>query len=114
MSLVSGCNGIVTNPFLSNRFRLCEGFGIEWARISFDRTARRMKHYLPAVLALACIVLVISLIVTKRGDNAQHETDAGALAGCSNQLMLAQAQIVGCNEMMLTLSNRLDESQSAS
>jgi len=73
-----------------------------------------MNQYLSIALALACAVSVISLIVIKRGDNAQHETDAGALAGCSNQLTLAQAQIVGCNEMMLTLSNRLDESQSTS
>ena len=73
-----------------------------------------MKQYLSTVLALACAVLVISLVVIKRGDNARHETDAGALAACSNQLSLAQAQIVGCNQMILTLSNRLDESQSAS
>lgn len=73
-----------------------------------------MKLYLPIALALACAVSVISLVVIKRGDNAQHENDAGALASCSNQLTLAQAQIVGCNEMMLTLSNRLDESWSAS
>jgi chromosome segregation ATPase len=72
-----------------------------------------MKHYLPIVLAIACTALVISLVVIKRGDNAQHENDAGALASCSNQLTLAQAQIVGCNEMILALSNRLDQSQSA-
>ncbi|HLX94789.1 MAG TPA: hypothetical protein VKU37_03515 [Verrucomicrobiae bacterium] len=73
-----------------------------------------MKHYLPTILALACAALVVSLIVIKRADNTQHENDAGALAGCSNQLALAQAQITGCNEIMLTLSNRLDSSQSAS
>ncbi len=73
-----------------------------------------MKHYLSTILALACAALVVSLIVIKRGDNTQHENDAGALAGCSNQLTLAQAQIVGCNQMMLTLSNSLDESRSAS
>ena len=73
-----------------------------------------MKHYLSTTLALACTVLVILLIVIKRGDDAQHENDAGALTGCSNQLTLAQAQIIGCNQMMLALSNRLDESLSAS
>lgn len=82
--------------------------------MSFARAARRMKHYLSTILALACAALVVALIVIKRGDNAQHENDAGALAGCSNQLTLAQAQITGCNEMMLTLSNSLDFSQSAS
>src|SRR5664279_1860953 len=113
MSVVSRCNGIVTNPFLSNRFRLCEGFGDERTRISCDHAARRMKYYLPMVLAIACAGLVISLIVIKRGDNAQHETDAGATADLSNRLDSAQIQIAFCNGTMLTLSNRLDESQSA-
>ncbi len=114
MSVVSGCNGIVTNPFLSNRFYLCEGFGDEWTRISFDCAARHMKHYLSSALALACAVLVISLIVIKRGDKAQHENDAGALADFSNRLDSAQIQIATCNGTILTLSNRLDESRSAS
>ncbi len=73
-----------------------------------------MKYYLPIALALACTVLVISLIGMKRGEEAQHQNDAGALASCSNELTLAQAQITGCNEMILALSNRLDESLSAS
>ena len=73
-----------------------------------------MKQFLSTVLALVCIVLVISLIVMKRGDNAQHENDAGAIAGFSNRLDSAQAQITVCNGMILVYSNRLDESQSAS
>jgi chromosome segregation ATPase len=73
-----------------------------------------MKQYLSTVLALVCTVLVISLIVMKRGDNAQHENDAGAIAGFSNQLTSAQVQIASCNGTILTLSNRLDESLSAS
>ena len=73
-----------------------------------------MKQYLSTVLALVCTVLVISLIVMKRGDNAQHENDAGAIAGFSNQLTSAQVQIASCNGTILTLSNRLDESRSAS
>jgi chromosome segregation ATPase len=73
-----------------------------------------MKQYLSTVLALACTVLVIALIVMKRGDNAQHENDAGAIAGFSNQLTSAQVQIASCNGMILTLSNRFDESRSAS
>ena len=73
-----------------------------------------MKHYLSIVFALVCAGWVISLIVIKRGDNAQHENDADALAGCSNRLVLAQAQITGCKEMLLAVSNRLDESLSAS
>jgi len=73
-----------------------------------------MKQYLSTVLALVCTVLVISLIVMKRSDNAQHENDAGAIAGFSNQLTSAQVQIASCNGTILTLSNRLDESLSAS
>jgi chromosome segregation ATPase len=73
-----------------------------------------MKHYLPIVLAIACTALVISLIVIKRGDNAQHDSDTGAIADFSNQLDSAQIQIAFCNGTMLTLSNRLDQSQSAS
>lgn len=73
-----------------------------------------MKHYLTTTLALVCIVAVISLFLMKRSDDAQQESDAGALAGCSNQLASAQAQITGCNETILSLSNRLGESLSAS
>ena len=72
-----------------------------------------MKQYLTTTLALICIVLVISLVVTKRGDNAQHETDAGVIAGFSNQLTSAQAQITTCGGTILAFSNSLDESQSA-
>ena len=73
-----------------------------------------MKQYLSTVLVLVCTVLVIALIVMKRGDNAQHENDAGAIAGFSNQLTSAQGQIASCNGTILTLSNRFDESLSAS
>jgi chromosome segregation ATPase len=73
-----------------------------------------MKHYLPIVLAIACTALVISLIVIKRGDNAQHDSDAGAIADFSNQLDSAQTEVAFCKGTMLTLSNSLDQSQSAS
>ena len=73
-----------------------------------------MKHYLSIALALAFIGLVISFIVMKRGDNAQHETDATTIADFSNRLDTARIQIAFCTGTMLTLSNRLDESRSAS
>jgi chromosome segregation ATPase len=73
-----------------------------------------MKQYLPIALAFTCAVLVISLVVTKRGDNAQHESDAGQIADFSNRLDSAQLQIAFCNGTMLTLSNSLDEGRSAS
>ena len=77
------------------------------------RAARRMKQYLPIVLAIACAALVVSMIVIKRGDNAQHETDAGAIDDFSNQLDSAQTEVAFCKGTMLTLSNSLDPSQSA-
>ncbi len=73
-----------------------------------------MKQYLPTVLALVCTVLVVSLIVLKRGDAVQHENDADAIAGFSNRLDTAQAQIAFCNGTLITLSNSLDECRSAS
>jgi len=73
-----------------------------------------MKNYLSVALALACTVLVISLFVVKRGDDAQHESDAGAIADCSNRLDSAQTKIAICEGAMNVFSNKLDESQSAS
>jgi chromosome segregation ATPase len=73
-----------------------------------------MKHYLSMALTLVCTVLVIALVMMKRGDDAQHENDAGAIAGFSNQLDSAQMQIAACNGTILTFSNSLNESQSAS
>jgi chromosome segregation ATPase len=72
-----------------------------------------MKQYLITALALACTVLVVSLVVMKRGDKAQHESDTGAFADFSNRLASAQIQIAFCQGTMLTLSNRLDVYQSA-
>jgi uncharacterized phage infection (PIP) family protein YhgE len=73
-----------------------------------------MKSYSSIALALACIVLVIVLVVMWSSDNAQHESDTGAIADFSNRLDTAQAQVAAGNGTILTLSNRLDESQSAS
>jgi chromosome segregation ATPase len=73
-----------------------------------------MKYLLPVILGLACVVLIVSLIQTKRGDEAQHESDAGTIVDVSNRLDSAQSQVALGKEMMLTLSNRLAESQSES
>jgi sensor domain CHASE-containing protein len=79
-----------------------------------DNHHLRMKNYLPIALALACVVLVVSLVVMKRGDTAQHESDAGAFADVSNRLESARMQVAGCEGTLVTLSNTLNESQSAS
>ena len=73
-----------------------------------------MKNYLFIALALACAVLAASLVMTKRSDNAQHETDSGAIADFSNRLDSAQSQIAAGKETVLTLSKSLDERGSAS
>jgi chromosome segregation ATPase len=80
-----------------------------------------MKQFLSIALAAACAVLVISLIVVKRGDDAQHDTDTGAITDFSNRLDSAQTQIAFCTGTMLTLTNtindiskNLDDSRSAS
>jgi len=73
-----------------------------------------MKHYLSTALGLACTVLVISLIVTKRVDNAQYESDAGAITDFSNQLASVKIQVATYNGTLITLSNSLDESRSVS
>jgi len=73
-----------------------------------------MKHFLSIALALACIVLAVSFIVIKRGDNVQHENDAGAIADFSNRLDSAQMDVALGKAAVLTLSNRLAESRSAS
>jgi chromosome segregation ATPase len=73
----------------------------------------RMKQYLSTALALVCIVLVIALIVIKRTDNAQHESDAGAITDYSNRLDSAHTETALYNGKVLTLSNSLDERSSA-
>ena len=72
-----------------------------------------MKHHFSTALALVCVVLVISVVMMKRGADAQHETDAGTITDFSNRLDSAQVQIAFCTGTMLTLSNRLDDSRVA-
>jgi hypothetical protein len=72
-----------------------------------------MKQYLSIVLAVVCLVLVIALIMTKHGDNTQHDSDAGAITDFSNRLDLAEMHLSICNGTALIFSNNLNESQSA-
>ena len=72
-----------------------------------------MKLFLPIVLGVVCIVLAIAFYETKQGDNAQHETDAGAIGDLSNRLTSAQSQITAQDGTILTLSNSLDQCQSS-
>jgi len=67
-----------------------------------------MKQYLSIILALACTVLIMALIVVKHGDDAQHDTDAGAITDYSNQITTAQSQITADEETILVCSNSLE------
>lgn len=73
-----------------------------------------MKLYLSIALALAGIVLIITLVVMKRGDAARHESDAGSITDYSNQLDSAQTQVAIYHGTILVLSNSLAETRSAS
>lgn len=78
-----------------------------------DNHHLHMKQYLPIALGFACAVLVAALVVMKRGDNAQHDSDAGAFADVSNRLDSARLQVAGCVGTLVALTNTLNESQSA-
>ena len=73
-----------------------------------------MKHLSAVILGLVCLALAISLFVSKRNDNAQHETDAEAITSASNLLSSAQTEVAACKGKMLTLSNRLETCESTS
>lgn len=73
-----------------------------------------MKQLLSIALALACIVLVISLIVVKNGDKTQHDSDANSIADFSNQVISARSEIATRDATILTFSNSLDETRSSS
>ena len=72
-----------------------------------------MKQFLPTALFLTCIVLVLSLFLMKRGDEAQQATDTGTITEFSNQLTSAQLQIATREGILIAMSNRLDECRSA-
>lgn len=63
-------------------------------------------------LAVVCVALVVSLVMTKRSNNAQHESDTGQIAEFSNQLDSANLQIATGVGTIITLSNSLDQAQS--
>ena len=73
-----------------------------------------MKHLSAVILGLVCLGLVVSLFVSKRNDNAQHEKDAEAITSSSNLLSSAQTEVADCKGKTSTLSNRLETCQSAS
>jgi septal ring factor EnvC (AmiA/AmiB activator) len=67
--------------------------------------------FLPIALAIGCVALVIALVMTKKGDNAQHDADTGTIADISNRLTAAQSLIALREETIVTFSNSLDETR---
>ena len=72
-----------------------------------------MKWILPIVLALAVIGLAVVLYNTKQDDATQHQTDLGTVADYSNHLVSAQALITDRDATIVTFSNQLSDSWSA-
>jgi len=73
-----------------------------------------MKHLSAVILGLVCLALAVSLFVSKRNDNAQHEKDAEAITSVSNALSSTQTEVAACKGKLITLSNRLETWQSTS
>ncbi len=73
-----------------------------------------MKHLSTVVLGLLCVGLAVSLFVSKRNNDAQHERDAEAIISASNQLYSAQSEIAAFKGEVITFSNRLETCQSTS
>ncbi|HVU28081.1 MAG TPA: hypothetical protein VHG71_10150 [Verrucomicrobiae bacterium] len=73
-----------------------------------------MKQYWSTAFAILCVALVVALIVSKRGDNAQHQTDIGAITDFSNRLDSAQTQIAIGQGTIAVFSNKLDQARSES
>ena len=78
-----------------------------------EKSYNEMKKNLSLALAFVCAALLVWLILMKSAANAQHETDAGAIADFSNKLDTAQSQLVLYEGRILVFSNRFNESQSA-
>src|SRR5882757_9659159 len=72
-----------------------------------------IKQYLSTALTLACVVLVISLVMVKHSDNAQHDSDVAVITDYSNRLDSAHTDIAIGNGRILTLSNSLDACSAA-
>jgi chromosome segregation ATPase len=69
---------------------------------------------LPVVLGIVSLGLAVALFMTKQGGDAQHATDSAAILDVSNQLSAAQAGLTASSATLATLSNSLDQCQSAS
>jgi predicted nucleic acid-binding Zn-ribbon protein len=66
------------------------------------------------ILGLLCLGLAVSLVVSKRNNDAQHERDAETITSASNLLSSSQMEVAAVKDKVITLSNQLESCQSAS
>jgi chromosome segregation ATPase len=60
-----------------------------------------------AILAVACVALLIGVIVVKNSGDSQHEKDASSIVDFSNQVVSADQHIDSLNQVNLSLTNDL-------
>ena len=73
-----------------------------------------MKHLLTVILGLLGLGLAVSLFVSKRNNDTQHEKDAEAITSASNLLSSSQSEVAAFKGKVITLSNQLETCQSTS
>jgi chromosome segregation ATPase len=73
-----------------------------------------MKYLLPLILGLFCLGLAIALFSSKRDNEAQQERYAETITTASNLLVSAEKEVAAFKGNVITLSNRLETSQSTS
>jgi chromosome segregation ATPase len=64
-----------------------------------------------AILAVACVALLIGVIVVKNSGDSQHEKDFSSIVDYSNQVVSAYQHIDSLNQVNLSLTNDLMLSQ---
>lgn len=64
-----------------------------------------------AVLAAICVVLAVALVVINNQADVQQKKAAGTISDLSNQVVSATEQIIGLNQVNLTLTNDLAASR---
>jgi len=73
-----------------------------------------MKHSLTVILGLLCLGLAVSLFVSKRNNDAQHDKNAETITSVSNLLSSSQTEAATFKGNVITLSNRLEACQATS
>ena len=73
-----------------------------------------MKHLLTVILGLLGLGLAVSLFVSKRNSDTQHEKDAETITSSSNLLSSSQSEVAAFKGRVITLSNQLETCQSTS